>query len=76
MTNSPNVEDLQQGALQFKRGASRVRKQMWWKNMKLNLIIAAIVIAILIIVIGTQYPAYLFPNPLVVPIAVSLKKSS
>jgi hypothetical protein len=34
---------LQQGALQFKRGATRVRKQMWWKNMKLNLILGALV---------------------------------
>lgn len=45
------TEDLQQGALQFKRGASRVRKQMWWKNMKLNLIIAAVVIIILLLII-------------------------
>jgi vesicle-associated membrane protein 4 len=49
------TEDLQQGALQFKRGATRVRKQMWWKNMKLNMIIALAVIIILIIIIGTQY---------------------
>lgn len=45
------TEDLQQGALQFKRGASRVRQQMWWKNMKLNLIIAAVVIIILLVII-------------------------
>ena len=45
------TEDLQQGALQFKRGATRVRKQMWWKNMKLNLLIAVVVIIILLIII-------------------------
>ena len=30
------TDDLQQGALQFKRGASRVRQQMWWKNTKVH----------------------------------------
>ncbi|KAI3629558.1 hypothetical protein MIR68_012380 [Amoeboaphelidium protococcarum] len=45
------TDDLQQGALQFKRGASRVRQQMWWKNMKLNAIICIVVIIILLIII-------------------------
>ncbi|KAJ3013732.1 hypothetical protein HKX48_005543 [Thoreauomyces humboldtii] len=56
------TDDLQQGALQFKRGATKVRRQMWWKDLKLKLIIAAIIIVILIIII--------------VPIATSIKKSS
>ncbi|KAJ3007943.1 hypothetical protein HKX48_008863 [Thoreauomyces humboldtii] len=56
------TDDLQQGALQFKRGATKVRRQMWWKDLKLKLIIAAIVIVILIIII--------------VPIVTSIKKSS
>jgi vesicle-associated membrane protein 4 len=25
------TDDLQQGALQFKKGAQRVKGQMWWK---------------------------------------------
>ncbi|KNC98416.1 uncharacterized protein SPPG_06120 [Spizellomyces punctatus DAOM BR117] len=45
------TDDLQQGALQFKRGATKVRRQMWWKDLKLKLIIAAIVIVILIVII-------------------------
>ncbi|EPZ36580.1 hypothetical protein ROZALSC1DRAFT_27790 [Rozella allomycis CSF55] len=28
------TDNLQQGALQFKKGANNLRKQMWWKNMK------------------------------------------
>ncbi|TPX33880.1 hypothetical protein SmJEL517_g03339 [Synchytrium microbalum] len=45
------TDDLQQGALQFKRGATKVRRQMWWKDLKLKIIIAVIVIVILIIII-------------------------
>ncbi|KAJ3040493.1 hypothetical protein HDV00_010801 [Rhizophlyctis rosea] len=45
------TDDLQQGALQFKRGATKVRRQMWWKDLKLKLIIAGIVIVILIVII-------------------------
>ncbi|RKO87337.1 hypothetical protein BDK51DRAFT_19634, partial [Blyttiomyces helicus] len=45
-------DDLQNSSMQFKRGASKVRKQMWWKDMKMKLILLAVVAAILIIVIG------------------------
>ncbi|KAJ3272838.1 hypothetical protein HK104_004383, partial [Borealophlyctis nickersoniae] len=45
------TDDLQQGALQFKRGATKVRRQMWWKDLKLKLIIAGVVIVILIVII-------------------------
>ncbi|KAJ3126389.1 hypothetical protein HK098_007587 [Nowakowskiella sp. JEL0407] len=45
------TDDLQQGALQFKRGATKVRRQMWWKDLKLKLIIVAIVIVIALVVI-------------------------
>ncbi|KAI8899489.1 synaptobrevin, partial [Globomyces pollinis-pini] len=29
------TENLQQASSQFKRGANQVRKEMWWKDMKL-----------------------------------------
>jgi vesicle-associated membrane protein 4 len=45
------TEDLQNSSLQFKRGANQVRKEMWWKDMKLKLIIGGIVGIILIIII-------------------------
>ncbi|KAJ3109580.1 hypothetical protein HDU96_007183 [Phlyctochytrium bullatum] len=45
------TDDLQQGALQFKRGAAKVKSQMWWKDLKLKLIIAGIVIVVLIVII-------------------------
>ncbi|KAI9207244.1 synaptobrevin [Polychytrium aggregatum] len=45
------TDDLQQGALQFKRGATKVRSQMWWKDFKLKIIIAVIVVVVLVIII-------------------------
>lgn len=41
-------EDLQNSSLQFKRGANQVRKEMWWKDMKLKLIIGGIVAVVLV----------------------------
>ncbi|KAI9145974.1 synaptobrevin [Paraphysoderma sedebokerense] len=46
------TEDLQQSSMQFKKGATKVRKQMWWKDMKLRLMIAAVVILLIIIIVG------------------------
>ena len=46
------AEELQQQAGVFKRNANELKKKMWWKNMKMKLIIAAIVIIILGIIIG------------------------
>ncbi|KAL3899438.1 MAG: hypothetical protein SGCHY_002051 [Lobulomycetales sp.] len=45
------TDNLQNSSAQFKRGASRVRKQMWWKNMKLNMIIGAVVLTIIIVIV-------------------------
>ncbi|KAK9767747.1 Vesicle membrane receptor protein (v-SNARE) [Basidiobolus ranarum] len=50
-TLNNKAEDLESGALQFRRGANKVRKNMWWKNFKLQLIIIAIVIILLLIII-------------------------
>lgn len=45
------TEDLQSSSLQFKRGANTVRKQMWWKDFKMKLIIGGIVAVILLVII-------------------------
>jgi len=45
------TDELQNSAQQFKKSTTKLKRQMWWKNMKLNLIIAFIVIAILLILI-------------------------
>jgi len=46
------AEELQQQAGVFKRNANELKKKMWWKNMKMKLIIAAIILIILGIIIA------------------------
>lgn len=49
------TDNLAVSAQGFRRGANRVRKQMWWKDMKMRMcIIAGIIILILIIVIPSK----------------------
>jgi vesicle-associated membrane protein 4 len=46
------TDNLAVSAQGFRRGANRVRKQMWWKDMKMRLcIIAAVVILLLIVIV-------------------------
>ncbi|PPR07870.1 hypothetical protein CVT24_005607 [Panaeolus cyanescens] len=47
------TENLAASAQTFRKGANRVRKNMWWKDMKMRIIIgAAIAIIIVIIVVS------------------------
>jgi vesicle-associated membrane protein 4 len=42
---------LAQSAQGFRRGANRVRKQMWWKDMKMRMCIVIGIIILLVIII-------------------------
>lgn len=44
-------ENLNQSAQGFRRGANRVRKQMWWKNVKMRIWIGVGIIVLLLIII-------------------------
>jgi len=46
------AEELQQQAGVFKRNANELKKKMWWKNIKMKLIIATIILVILGVIIG------------------------
>jgi vesicle-associated membrane protein 4 len=46
------VAELQQQAGVFKRNANELKKKMWWKNIKMKLIIAAVILVILGIIIA------------------------
>jgi len=46
------AEELQQQAGVFKRNANELKKKMWWKNIKMKLIIAFIILAIIGIIVG------------------------
>ncbi|KAM4065332.1 synaptobrevin domain-containing protein [Hirsutella rhossiliensis] len=46
------TDNLAVSAQGFRRGANRVRKQMWWKDVKMRMcLIAGIIILLLIIII-------------------------
>jgi len=46
------TDNLAVSAQGFRRGANRVRKQMWWKDMKMRMcIIAAVIILLLVIIV-------------------------
>ncbi|THH04959.1 hypothetical protein EW145_g5140 [Phellinidium pouzarii] len=45
------TDDLAVSAQNFRRGANKVRKNMWWKDMKMRIIIAVAVVIILVIII-------------------------
>lgn len=45
-------EELQQQAGIFKKNATDLRNKMWWKNMRMKLIIGFLILAILGIIIG------------------------
>ncbi|CAO1619444.1 unnamed protein product [Jaminaea pallidilutea] len=45
------TDNLAVSAQGFRRGASRVRKQMWWKDMKMRIIIIVGIIILLCIIV-------------------------
>jgi len=45
------TEDLSTHAHDFRRGANRVRKQMWWKDMKMRICIVVGIIILLVVII-------------------------
>jgi len=45
------TDTLAVSAQGFRRGANRVRKNMWWKDMKMRIIIATAIAVILVIII-------------------------
>ncbi|EHY57492.1 Vesicle membrane receptor protein (v-SNARE) [Exophiala dermatitidis] len=45
------TDNLAVSAQGFRRGANRVRKQMWWKDMKMRMCIIAGIIILLVVII-------------------------
>jgi hypothetical protein len=45
------TDNLAQSAQGFRRGANRVRKQMWWKDMKMRMCLIVGIIILLVIII-------------------------
>jgi Synaptobrevin len=55
------TDNLAVSAQGFRRGANRVRKAMWWKDMKMRMCIIAAVIIILVIVIVVPSKSFMAP---------------
>lgn len=56
------TDNLAVSAQGFRRGANRVRKQMWWKDVKMRIcMIVAIIILLVIIIVPAGMPC---PPPL------------
>lgn len=52
------TDNLAVSAQGFRRGANRVRKQMWWKDMKMRMcLIAGIIILLVIIIVPGKNPS-------------------
>lgn len=45
------TDNLAQSAQGFRRGANRVRKQMWWKDMKMRMCIAVGIIILIVLIV-------------------------
>ena len=54
------TDNLAVSAQGFRRGANRVRKQMWWKDMKMRMCLIVGIIILLIVII---VPAGAFGSP-------------
>lgn len=48
---SQQTETLQTSSKQFSKNAEAVKKKLWWKNVKMGIIVAAILLVIIIAVI-------------------------
>jgi hypothetical protein len=59
------TDNLAVSAQGFRRGANRVRKQMWWKDMKMRvcLVICVILLLVVIIVPAGMLCLFHFPAP-------------
>ena len=52
------TEEMQEQSYKFKSGATDLKKKLWWKNMKLWIVIAVLVVVRTLV--SRKCPAYLF----------------
>ena len=56
------TDNLAVSAQGFRRGANRVRKQMWWKDMKMRMCLIVGIIILLVIIIVPSGKSLRVPN--------------
>lgn len=59
--DSRSVDNLANSAQGFRRGANRVRKQMWWKDMKMRMCLVGGIVILLVIIIVPVVITYVWP---------------
>ena len=51
---------LKEGADQFEKSGIKLRKKMWWENMKMKIIIAVVAIVLIIIILRIAFGGKIF----------------
>lgn len=59
------TDNLAVSAQDFRRGANRVRKQMWWKDMKMRICLIVGIIVLLLVIIVPAGKSHWDPAPMV-----------
>eukprot|EP00050_Salpingoeca_kvevrii_P018066 m.70437 g.70437 ORF g.70437 m.70437 type:complete len:120 (+) comp7878_c1_seq1:2761-3120(+) len=49
-------ENLREGSTRFESTSRRLKRKMWWKNIKFMLILAAVIIVLIIIIVLIAHP--------------------
>lgn len=58
------TDNLAVSAQGFRRGANRVRKQMWWKDMKMRVcLVVCVIILLVVIIVPCKYTILAGPFP-------------
>lgn len=57
------TDNLAVSAQGFRRGANRVRKDMWWKDMKMRVCLVIVVIILLVVIITPSKTHLEMPDP-------------
>ncbi|CAN6313939.1 unnamed protein product [Urochloa humidicola] len=47
------TEDLRSQAQDFRQQGTKIRRKMWWENMKMKLIVFGIVVALILLIVLT-----------------------
>jgi hypothetical protein len=63
------TDNLAVSAQGFRRGANRVRKEMWWKDVKMRICLVVVVILLILVIV---IPAGMFCIRLIFPFDYSL----
>ncbi|VVC36910.1 Synaptobrevin,Synaptobrevin/Vesicle-associated membrane protein [Cinara cedri] len=48
---------LQHGASQFQHTATEVKRKMWWKNVRIMIILGIVIAVLLLLILGSFYPS-------------------